>query len=404
MVSATASAEINDNGEITKITIINYGAGYIVQPIIEIKGGGIALATRDTTLANVENMSGMFKGANAFNKDISWWNTSNVTDMSDMFNGEFFDNGWQYESAFNNGGYYISDLNVANVTNMNSMFKGAKDFNGDISAWNVSAVKDMKDMFYKALTFNQDISSWIVSSVTDMSGMFKGASIFDKDIGDWERETGKPLPSDASTNATTTSTLVNVTDMSSMFYNATTFNKNLNSWNVLRVKDMHSMFYNAGKFNQDIKDWNVSKVTDMSNMFQAATIFNQDISSWNSKFLNAPNTTNMFLNSGMNFGDKFQYPFKDTSQLKTAVDDWILDQSHDQTQSTLTYGDINTWYVSFIKDMSELFKNGRLKQGESSGGETIDTTTFNSDISGWDVSKVTNMRGMFQVLLYLIKI
>ena len=132
-----------------------------------------------------------------------------------------------------------------------------------------------------------------------------------------------------------------------------------------------------------------------------ASIFNKDISSWNNKFDDVPTVVNMFLNSGMNFGDKFQYPFKDTSQLKTAVDDWILDQ----TQATLTYGDINTWDVSEITDMSELFKNSRLKQGQPEGGEEIiNTATFNSDISNWDVSAVANMSSMFEVLVNLIKI
>ena len=46
--------------------------------------------------------------------------------------------------------------------------------------------------------------------------------------------------------------------------------------------------------------------------------------------------------------------------------------------------------------MSELFKNGRLKQGQSLGGQTIDTTSFNSNISGWTVSAVTDMSSMFQ--------
>ena len=43
--------------------------------------------------------------------------------------------------------------------------------------------------------------------------------------------------------------------------------------------------------------------------------------------------------------------------------------------------------------MSELFKNGRLKQGSTT--ETIDTTEFNDTINNWDVSSVLNMSSMF---------
>jgi surface protein len=44
------------------------------------------------------------------------------------------------------------------------------------------------------------------------------------------------------------------------------------------------------------------------------------------------------------------------------------------------YGEIGTWCVSRITDMSNLF---------------AEKTTFNSDISRWDVSNVRNMEGMF---------
>ena len=63
-------------------------------------------------------------------------------------------------------------------------------------------------------------------------------------------------------------------------------------------------------------------------------------------------------------------------ELKTAVNLWISDNA----TALGTYGEINTWDVSNVTDMSELFKN---------------KTTFNDDISDWDVSSVTNMNSMF---------
>ena len=66
-----------------------------------------------------------------------------------------------------------------------------------------------------------------------------------------------------------------------------------------------------------------------------------------------------------------------TAALQTAVDLWVSDSA----SAVAAYGDINTWDVSLITDMSDLFK---LK------------TTFNDDISNWDVSNVINMSEMFE--------
>ena len=66
----------------------------------------------------------------------------------------------------------ISDWDVSQVTDMSELFKDKTNFNDDISNWDVSNVTNMSVMFSDATSFNQDISSWDVSSVTDMSAMF----------------------------------------------------------------------------------------------------------------------------------------------------------------------------------------------------------------------------------------
>jgi len=72
------------------------------------------------------------------------------------------------------------------------------------------------------------------------------------------------------------------------------------------------------------------------------------------------------------------FAFATKADLQTAVNLWISNE----TLAIATYGQINTWDVSAITDMSALF---------------ISKTTFNSDISNWDVSGVTNMDSMFSV-------
>ena len=66
-----------------------------------------------------------------------------------------------------------------------------------------------------------------------------------------------------------------------------------------------------------------------------------------------------------------------TAELQTAVDMWV----DDNATALATYGEINTWDVSLITNMSQLF---------------YQKSTFNNDISAWDVSNVTDMSYMFR--------
>ena len=79
----------------------------------------------------------------------------------------------------------MSEWDTSKVTEMNSMFKGAEAFNADISKWDTSKVTDMNSMFKGAEAFNADISKWDTSKVTEMNSMFKGAVVFNADIVNW---------------------------------------------------------------------------------------------------------------------------------------------------------------------------------------------------------------------------
>eukprot|EP00978_Attheya_sp_CCMP212_P048200 scaffold484714_cov98-Attheya_sp.AAC.1 len=68
---------------------------------------------------------------------------------------------------------------------MSETFRGASAFNQDLSTWDLSSVTDMQWMFEAASAFNQDLSAWNVSSVTTMVYMFLGASAFNQNLCTW---------------------------------------------------------------------------------------------------------------------------------------------------------------------------------------------------------------------------
>ena len=80
----------------------------------------------------------------------------------------------------------IEDWNTSEVTDMSELFFRARDFNQDISKWDTSNVVNMEGMFCHAKTFNQNISGWNTSKVTNMHAMFSYAEKFNQPIGIWD--------------------------------------------------------------------------------------------------------------------------------------------------------------------------------------------------------------------------
>eukprot|EP00978_Attheya_sp_CCMP212_P047930 scaffold450365_cov149-Attheya_sp.AAC.1 len=101
-------------------------------------------------------------GTLIFGSKITCWDVSEVTNMTEAFDGL---------STFNKPLCW----DVSSVTTMHHMFYNASAFNQDLSAWDVSSVTDMHQMFNVASAFDQDLSAWDVSSVTNMKYMFKYA-------------------------------------------------------------------------------------------------------------------------------------------------------------------------------------------------------------------------------------
>jgi surface protein len=147
---------------------------------------------------------------------------------------------------------HISSWDTSKVTDMSELFKNKIKFNQPIGDWDVSNVTNMGYMFSDAEAFNQPIGNWDVGNVTNMNNMFSDAegrrkgrrkSAFNQDIGNWD--------------------VSNVSNMSRMFFDNQAFNQPIGNWDVSNVTKMNRIFEGATSFKQDIENWNIIQDGDI---------------------------------------------------------------------------------------------------------------------------------------------
>ncbi len=331
---------INNQADILKYTSIEQWGASVWNANMDSAFYGASNLTMNANagtpdMSAVTNMRDMFRGATAFNGDISGWNVENVLFMDNMF---------QNATTFNQD---ISGWNTAKVTDMRYMFSEATSFNDDIGGWNTAKVTSMDNMFQNATTFNQNISGWNTAKVTNMRSMFSEATSFDQAIGNWN--TAK------------------VMNMFGVFSGATSFDQDIGNWDVGTVTIMRNMFNGATDFDQDIGDWNVESVMNMNFMFNGATAFNRDIGPWN--------TASVTTMRGM---------FSGATAFNQGIGDWdvgsVTETRYMFNGATSFNQDIGNWNTAQVTTMRSMFSFA---------------TSFNQDIGDWDVGSVTNMNGMF---------
>src|SRR6056300_2033749 len=132
----------------------------------EIANGNCNLCTTlVTNMTGDSNTYSNFFNDESFNSNIGFWDTSNVTDMSSIF---------ENATAFNQD---IGNWDTSSVTDMVGMFYEASSFNQDIGNWDTSKVTGMERMFWAAEAFNQDLSGWCVANITSEPTGFATSSL-----------------------------------------------------------------------------------------------------------------------------------------------------------------------------------------------------------------------------------
>ena len=173
----------------------------------------------------------------------------------------------------------LRDFNTSKVTNMSNMFFNCSSLtNLDLSGFNTSSVTTMNDMFSwcESLT-SIKLSSFNTSKVTNMKSMFYNcSSLISLDVSGFNTS--------------------NVTNMSNMFsWCSTLTSLDVSSFNTSEVTSMYNMFSTCQSLTSlDLSSFNTSKVTNMSNMFNSSKKIRTEINIMNA---NVPEYRDMFYNA-----------------------------------------------------------------------------------------------------------
>ena len=234
--------------------------------------------------SKVTNMSSMFKFcSNLYELNVSSFDTSNVMNMSYMFSGMGSDKGRDMDLQHI---YGIENFDTSNVTDMSSMFAYCSNlYELNVSSFDTSNVTDMRYMFGGWLNGNGllkvlDISNFDTSNVTNMSGMFSWSSKLESIIISNSFDTSK------------------VTNMSNMFYGMDDLTSlDLSGFNTSKVTNMSSMFaYCINLYELNVSSFDTSNVTNMKYMFSGMSSVSKIYVGNNWSVDNVSESTNMFSN------------------------------------------------------------------------------------------------------------
>ena len=304
----------------------------------------------------------------------------------------------------------VTNFDISHVTDMTNMFSGDTNLTKIIglSTWNVENVTSMNSMFAgdTALT-NLDSSNWKPLKVTNMAAMFKGCSGLKSITLNWGQNTknvqnfSEMFSGDKNLteiNGLSDWDVSNATDFRWMFTNDTSLTEinGLSGWDVSNATQLSNMFSGDSSLkSMDLSNWKTSKVTDLSNLFngdtalQTVNMSNMDlrnVNNFNLMFSGATSLSKIdFRNTRFLDSDKIQSsyfnstnPIVELSGAKN-VPKFLFDMLKSSKAKTIDLR--NTSLASNITDLSTAFYN--------------DQAVEEIDMTGFDISHITNMSNMF---------
>lgn len=143
-------------------------------------------------LSYLSIMVGMFQGASSFNQSVANIPVNQVTTLENVFDGaSSFNqslNAWANKlgnivslrnflrnaTSFVSG---VSNFNTIRIETFESAFEGATKFNDDLSNWNVKYGLFFMNMFKNAAAFNSDLRWWCVKTINSPTGFSTGSGL-----------------------------------------------------------------------------------------------------------------------------------------------------------------------------------------------------------------------------------
>ena len=176
----------------------------------------------------------------------------------------------------------IDNLNTSEVIDMSMMFNGCSSLESlDLSSFNTANVKNMSYMFYDCSSLTSlVVDNFNTTNVTDMSDMFSGCSSMKSlDVSSFKTDNVTNMYSMFSDCSSLTSLDLSNFNTSNVEYMSWMFNEcsslvriNLNSFDTGKVKFMKRMFFNcASLISIDLSSFNLLMEPDMEEIFAGCT-------------------------------------------------------------------------------------------------------------------------------------
>ena len=239
----------------------------------------------------------------------------------------------------------IHYLNTSNVTNMRDMFSSCSSLTSlDVSGFNTQNVTDMYGMFYNCSSLKSlDLSHFDTSNVLNMQSMFNNCtSLTSLDLSSFDTH--------------------NVTNMFAMFSICWSLSSlDISSFNTQSVTNMESMFQSCGDLTSlDVSSFNTQIVTNMAHMFAGCSgLTSLDLSGFNTQnvmnmsqmFFSCYGLTTIYAGSDWSIGtvtDEGEYMFANCGSLVGGHGTTYDDNHTDASYAHLDGGPSNPGYFTKV--------------------------------------------------------